>query len=164
MKQGAIWVIVGLLAGIGLFLLGRSYGVQSCNATDLDALGNTITVQAGIERDNATVTQGVVAANEHSATVAAVVQQERKNHDPDHPACHVSRGDVQLLNAQRSNQLPDTLALRAGDSAYSIASTVSQQTLIDGDIDCARRYNAIKVRCEGVFAKIKIFQAAQHAQ
>jgi len=140
MPKAGIW-IAALIALIGsAYYIGRTDCTNSFNKKALDGMSGIFEQQAQIEQENLIILDELITKDAHQTMVHEAIKSEREK-TKNNPAIHITRGDVRLLNASRSNKRPDTISPALTVSERGAASTVTEQTLITADIECAEKYN-----------------------
>ena len=140
MPKAGIWIAI-LVA-----LLGSAYWVGRMDCTYLygqkavDSLGGLLQQQTAIDRENQTILLRQNEKKRQQDAVSEAIKHARKNSNKI-AFTHITRGDVRLLNASRSNQRPEAIHPRLSAAEKRAASTVTEQTLITADIECAKSYN-----------------------
>ena len=103
-------------------------------------MGGIFEQQAQIEQENLIILDELITKDTHQKRVHEAIRREREK-TKNNAAINITRGDVRLLNASRSNKGPDTISPALTASERGSASTITEQTLITADIECAKKYN-----------------------
>lgn len=164
MSPVVIWLMVGVMGLGSSYVLGRADGVHICDQGTIDGLSNAFDQQAAIDEENAHIVNDMVTKAAQRAAVNEAIKRERKHaRQKARSGCYVSRGDIRLLNAQRENKVPDVISNgpgTGGTGEFSQSSSISQQALIDGCLECDRKFNELRDKCQAVVKRFRSLNKA----